>query len=252
MKITVFQSDTLWLDKATNLAKINDVLQTHGSSALVVLPEMFNTGYIMDPLLGAEKLDGYTIQSIIGMLKNQDTIVCGSIPVEDDGKFYNTFVFVGKHGLIGHYAKQHLFGLAGESEKYTSGSDEVTIELHSIRVKPLICYDLRFPYISYNKENQPYDMLIYSANWPKGRISQWEKLLMARAIENQCFVIGVNRAGTDANGYQYTGQSMIVDYMGDVLVKLDDCEQIASYDVDFSAMYTYRTQFPFLEDRKIF
>ncbi len=252
MHITIFQFDTIWLDKEANLTKIKTAFQSLPNCDLFLLPEMFNTGYTMDPSLGAESLDGHTIEALVSMVGETNTIIGGSIPTKIDGLYYNSFVLVGKNGLIGQYSKQHLFALAGEAKLYSSGKAEVTIQIHEALVKPLICYDLRFPYASYNKDNKPYDLLIYSANWPVGRILQWEKLLMARAIENQCYVIGINRVGEDANGYNYPGRSMVVNYTGEVMKCLDDTEQMASIVLDFNSMYAYRNQFPFLQDRKVF
>jgi omega-amidase len=251
MNITLFQSDTAWLDKDRNLSKIKNVLAHHHSTDLLVLPEMFNTGYIMHPEQGAEATDGDTITKLVNMLKNSHTVIGGSVPTMAEGRYYNTFVFVNRDGLIGQYSKQHLFAPAGEAERYSSGADDVVVPIKDVLVKPLVCYDLRFPYVSYNKDATPYDILVYSANWPVSRIQQWEKLLMARAIENQCYVIGVNRVGKDANGYEYTGHSMIVNHMGEVLMCLDESEQSASFDIDMAAMYEYRSKFPFLKDRKI-
>lgn len=251
MNITLFQSDTAWLDKDLNLSKIKDVLALHHGTDVLLLPEMFNTGYIMDPEQGAESIDGATITLLQHMLHDSNTIIGGSIPILAEGKYYNTFVFVNKDGLLGQYSKQHLFAPAGEAEKYSSGVDDAVVSIKDVIVKPLVCYDLRFPYVSYNKNGTPYDILVYSANWPVSRIQQWEKLLMARAIENQCYVIGVNRVGKDANSYEYTGHSMIVNHMGEVLMCLDEIEQSASLDIDLGTMYDYRSKFPFLKDRKI-
>jgi omega-amidase len=251
MNITLFQSDTAWLDKDLNLSKIKDVLTLHHGTDVLLLPEMFNTGYIMHPEQGAESIDGATITKLHDMLNNSNTIIGGSMPTISGHNYYNTFVFVNKDGLIGQYAKQHLFAPAGEAERYSSGADDVVVSIKDVLVKPLVCYDLRFPYVSYNKGEAPFDILVYSANWPVSRIQQWEKLLMGRAIENQCYVIGVNRVGKDANGYEYSGHSMVVNHMGDVLMCLDEREQSASLDIDLTAMYEYRNKFPFLKDRKV-
>ncbi len=251
MKVTIFQLDTAWLDKDFNLAKIKSEVSRLADIDLFLLPEMFNTGYIMQPNLGAETLDGYTINSLASMLSESNTVIGGSMPLLSNNKYYNTFVFVGKDGLIGHYSKQHLFTPAGEAKQYSSGTDDVNLKIHNALIKPLICYDLRFPYISFNKEDKPYDILLYSANWPKGRIHQWEKLLIARAIENQCFVIGINRVGTDFNGYTYPGRSMVVDYTGEIIAVLNDEEQTVTCTLNLYAMHEYRDQYPFLKDRKM-
>lgn len=251
MNITLFQSDTVWLDKDLNLSKIKDALALHHSTDLLLLPEMFNTGYIMAPEQGAEAIDGATITKLTQMLHDSNAIIGGSIPTVLDQKYYNTFMFVGKKGVVGQYSKQHLFAPAGEAEKYSSGTNEVVVSINDVIVKPLVCYDLRFPYVSYNKDATPFDILVYSANWPLSRILQWEKLLMARAIENQCYVIGVNRVGKDANGYEYPGHSMVVNHMGEVLMCLDEREQTACLDIDLTAMNEYRNKFPFLKDRKV-
>ncbi len=247
MKVSILQLDTAWLDKEANLSKIKTALSTTGCD-LFLLPEMFNTGYIMNPKDGAESLDGNTLNTLVDMLQNTNKTIGGSIPTIIENRYYNTFIFVNKNGLIASYHKIHLFAPAGEAERYTSGNDDIVFDLNNITIKPLICYDLRFPYCSFNKNVKPYDFLIYSANWPKGRIGQWEKLLMARAIENQCYVIGINRVGQDANGYEYPGKSMVVDFKGDVLLSLDEREQVGNVTLDFDAMKSYREKFPFLND----
>jgi omega-amidase len=250
MKISLLQLDTQWQDVNANLDKIKQLIDPIEHTDLVVLPEMFNTAYIMHPKHGAEPIDGPTVQALIKIAKEKKTTIAGSIPTISDGKYYNTFLFVNADGIIHHYHKQHLFSPAGEAINYTPGLDSIDFSFNGTMIKSLVCYDLRFPYISYNDESVPFDLLIYSANWPMARIAQWEKLLMARAIENQSFVVGVNRVGSDENGFVYSGNSLVVDYLGDIILKMDDKEGVNTIEFDLEAMNQYRQKLPFLRDRR--
>jgi omega-amidase len=252
MKISIFQLDTIWNDKDANLHKIQKEITHSDGIDLFLLPEMFNTGFMMEPEGVAEPIDGHTITFLATLLKGKSTIIGGTIPSVSEHKFYNSFVFVDQSGIIDYYSKMHLYSPAGESQKYKSGGRDLLLPINNVLIKPLICYDLRFPYISFNKYEKPFDILIYSANWPKTRIDQWEKLLMARAIENQCYVIGINRVGVDANGYEYPGHSMVINYKGEVLLALDNQEQNTAIDLDIESMVEYRKRFPFLQDKLVF
>lgn len=250
MLVSIFQFDVAWHDPAANLAKIEEVCASlAGKTNLLVLPEMFNTGYEMVPQHLDMQWQDKTIQKLSSLSAEYDMIIAGSIPMIRDGQFFNTFIAVNALGVVAKYDKIHLFSLAGEAKHYEAGNNKTTFDINDFSIQPLICYDLRFPYISTNK--QAVDLIIYAANWPKARVSHWKSLLIARAIENQCYVIGVNRTGEDNNGYHYPGASMIVDYNGDVVVEMEDSPAFITYNLDKPKMMAYREKLPFMMDRKL-
>ncbi|MBK9150784.1 MAG: hypothetical protein IPM26_07200 [Saprospiraceae bacterium] len=249
MRITLFQMDVCWQDTGANLAKIESRLRnTSERSDLWVLPEMFNTGYTMQPECHAEPEDGLTVQTLTAMAAEYSTAFCGSIPLSKGQAYFNDFICVNSHGLQYQYSKVHLFGPAGESIHYTPGRTYSDFNFQSLKIRPVICYDLRFPYITHNHSR--YDILICVANWPVSRIDHWRSLLIARAIENQCYTIGVNRVGKDALGYEYPGQSLVVDFSGRVLIDMGSEEAIATFTPDIEVMYAYRKKLPFLNDSR--
>jgi omega-amidase len=249
MLVSIFQFDVAWHDPAKNLSKIEEVCALlAGNTNLLVLPEMFNTGYEMMPQHLETKWQDETILQLSNLSAEYDMIIAGSIPMYKDGQFFNTFIAVNALGVFAKYDKIHLFSLAGEAKNYEAGINRIKFDMNDFSIQPLICYDLRFPYISTNK--QPIDLIIYSANWPKTRVSHWRSLLIARAIENQCYVIGVNRTGEDNNGYHYPGASMIVDYNGEIIVEMEDSPAFITYNLDKPKMMAYREKLPFMMDRK--
>lgn len=248
MRVSIFQYDIAWLDPAANLSKIEEVCaQLSGKTDLLVLPEMFNTGFIMQTQDLVTNWQDDTIQKLSTFSAEYGMTISGSIPMYRDGQYFNTFIVVNAIGVVAKYDKIHLFSMAGESDHYESGHQTVQFHFDNFLVQPLICYDLRFPYLSYTET--PADVLIYTANWPTTRISHWKSLLIARAIENQCYVIGVNRTGSDHNGYIYPGSSMIVDYNGDILVEMQESPAFTTYDLYISKMNSFRENLPFLKDR---
>ncbi|MFM2395243.1 MAG: hypothetical protein RLZZ546_3226, partial [Bacteroidota bacterium] len=222
MRITLIQNDPKWLGVDENLAWIESQIELHKGSHLYLLPEMFNTAYIMDPKQGAEQINGKTIETMKSWASKFSCIVGGSIPMQHETKYTNSFIFVGQEGVVSTYDKVHLFTPAGEAESYFPGQKRSFVTIGSSKILPLICYDLRFPYISYNNDAEVYDILIYAANWPTARIHHWRQLLIARAIENQAYCIGLNRVGHDENGFLYPGSSMAVDYSGKILIELGE------------------------------
>lgn len=190
---------------------------------LVILPEMFTSGFTMNAENVAEKMNGNTISWLQKLASKNNFAIAGSLIIEENSKFYNRFVFVHPSGEIDFYDKHHTFTLAGEDKMYTSGDKKTIINFKGWKICPLICYDLRFPVWSRNTEN--YDLLLYVASWPIARIKAWDTLLKARAIENMSYVIGVNRIGMDDNGYEYSGNSLIVDYLGTQLSDLQHNEE---------------------------
>ncbi|MBK9734522.1 MAG: nitrilase family protein [Saprospiraceae bacterium] len=249
MRISIFQFDVEWMNPDANLLKIKKVCEIlKGQTDLLILPEMFNTGYTMKPFEIPLEWQSNTINTLQNYCFEYDITISGSIPMHNQGKYTNTFIFVGKEGLISSYQKIHLFSMAGEDNVYTPGKKVEFLNLGDVNIQPLICYDLRFPYVSY--QNKTTDVIIYSANWPRVRVDHWRSLLQARAIENQCYVIGVNRTGVDENGYEYPGKSMVLDFNGSIIAELGDTEDIITTIVNPEEVKMFKEKLPFLNDRK--
>ena len=246
MRITTIQYDIVWEDKVTNLKNLTSKINTIQSD-VIVLPEMFTTGFTMTPKPLAESMTGKTIQWMKEIALTKDLAICGSIIIREEDKYFNRFIWVNPDGTIYHYDKRHLF--LNEGVSYTPGDKKLIIEYKGWKICPLICYDLRFPVWSRNSED--YDILIYVANWPDKRKLAWRSLLVARAIENQCYVIGVNRVG-DGNGLVYSGGTSLINALGEVQYTNSHIEEVftatlSKYDLD-----KIRTQLPFLEDKDNF
>lgn len=219
LHIVGIQADLVWENPTENIAFFNK--QIHNLSDdidLVVLPEMFTTGFTMHPEKVAEKMNGVSVSWMQKIAKEKQIAICGSLVISEEDKFYNRLVFVHPSGKFETYNKRHSFTLAGEDKAYTSGSEKLIVNFKGWKICPLICYDLRFPVWTRNTKN--YDVLIFMANWPVTRIKAWETLLKARAIENMSYTIGINRTGKDANNYVYSGNSLAVDYLGEELFAL--------------------------------
>lgn len=223
LHVVGIQADLIWENPAENIKFFEDKIKTISANTdLVVLPEMFTTGFTMQPKNVAESMNSLSITWMKKIAKEYDIAITGSLVIEDDNQFYNRLVFIKPSGKIDVYDKRHSFTLAGEHEVYSSGTEKIIIDFKGWKICPLICYDLRFPVWARNTEN--YDILIYMANWPDTRIKAWRTLLKARAIENMSYTIGVNRTGLDANNYQYSGSSLIFDYLGETLSNLAENE----------------------------
>ena len=217
--IVGIQADLFWENPKKNLTffeeKINSLPE---NTDLIVLPEMFTTGFTMNPEKVAEKMDGISVSWMLKIAAEKQIAITGSLVISDGANYYNRLIFVHPSGKIETYNKRHSFTLAGEHKVYTSGKEKLIVTYKGWRICPLICYDLRFPVWARNTEN--YDLLIFMANWPITRIKAWETLLKARAIENMSYVVGVNRTGKDANNYEYSGNSLAIDYLGEELSSL--------------------------------
>ena len=217
------------------------------TGGLIVLPEMFSTGFITMPAGEAES-DGASLGWMKAIAKKYGCAVAGSVATEDGGLFYNRFYFVKPDGTFVKYDKRHLFSFAGEDRRFTAGSEKVITEYNGVRFFLQICYDLRFPCFSRNILPNPYDAVIYVASWPSPRIGAWDTLLKARAIENQCYAIGVNRVGKDPS-CQYNGHSSIVDPYGNASASCaEGVEEIVSADLDLDSLQAFRDKFPMLND----
>lgn len=249
MQVSLVQADLVWEDAKQNRKLIESKIAALKAD-LIVLPEMFPTGFTMRPEDTAETMDGETVVWMKTIASRQNVAICGSVVISDAGKFYNRLVFVYPTGETKHYDKRHLFTLAGEHNAYTPGRDRLIVDYKGFRICPLICYDLRFPVFSRN--NDDYDLLLYVANWPEPRINAWDTLLKARAIENMAYVIGVNRVGNDANGHRYVGHSQVVDPLGENLVNPYDSEEVVTVALNKNALLETRQKFGFLNDRDQF
>ena len=249
INVTLIQSDIIWEDRISNLKKYQEKINQIESTDLIILPEMFTTGFSMSPKGISENMNGETIQWMKQNAHKMNSAICGSIIIEEDSKYFNRFIWVNPDGSIHHYDKRHLFSFAGENENYTPGNEKIIIEYKGWKICPLICYDLRFPVWSRNSED--YDLLIYVANWPDKRKSAWKSLLTARAIENQCYVIGVNRVGEDSKNY-YSGDSSLINALGETLYTNSHIEETYSNTISKYDLNKIRTQLPFLNDKDNF
>jgi omega-amidase len=248
MKTALIQTSLSWENPTQNRKhfeqKINEINQ---NVDLIVLPEMFSSGFTMNPELVAETMSGETIRLLKTLAEAKNCAITGSLVITENNNFYNRMVFVFPDDKIEYYDKKHLFTLAGEDKVYESGSQKKIIEFRDFKICLQICYDLRFPTFARNKED--YDVLIYVANWPKTRINAWDILLKARAIENMCYTIGVNRIGTDNNNLEYVGHSQVVDFLGNNLIEPQENESVCFATIDKTVMLETRKKLGFLNDR---
>ena len=252
LTITTIQSDLIWEEKTANLRmlerKINEIPE---KTELVVLPEMFSTGFSMNPEALAETMDGETLQWMKRVSEENGIILTGSIIIEEDAKFYNRLIWMLPNGQLGHYDKRHLFAYGEEDQHYHAGNKRLIASVKGWKINLMICYDLRFPVWARQqiKDGEAeYDVLIYVANWPERRSHAWKTLLCARAIENQCYVIGVNRVGTDANNIYYSGNSLVIDPLGEVLYHMADAEDVFTITLQKEKLEEVRAKFPFWKD----
>lgn len=249
IRVSIFQFDIEWLNPQKNISLVRKRLETIGSDIdLMVLPEMFLTGFCMDPSKSAIREDGSEIEELIDISKEFSTTLIGSLAIVEDDKFYNRALLISENGIIGRYDKQFLFSPSGESAIFASKYDTNLMTYGGWTILPQICYDLRFPE---NVRQLPApDLLIYMANWPTPRIHHWDALLKARAIENQCFTIGCNRTGRDGNDWDYPGHSAV--YSPDGAIMESDQKSTKEVSVlSLSELKDYRTKYRFLEDKKV-
>lgn len=252
LKVALVQSNLVWENPEQNrhnfrskISKLSELVD------LIILPEMFTSGFTMNANQVAETMTGETISWMKKLSEEKNAAITGSIVITEDGNFFNRLVFVHPNGEILHYDKRHTFTLAGEHKVYQAGQQNVIIHYKGWKLKPLICYDLRFPVWARNVED--YDLLFYVANWPKVRINAWDALLQARAIENMSYCIGVNRVGLDGNSYEYTGHSAAYDVLGKRIDTIQfDKEAIEIVTLDKTHIETYKNKLGFLNDRDYF
>ena len=249
MKITILQQNIVWANPTANVRKADEAINQNPGADLYVLPEMFSTGFCTNPEGIAESTESETLQWMKDKAATTDAAIAGSVAVTEDGKYYNRFYFVKPDGSVTHYDKKHLFTYGGEHLRFTAGEERVVVEWKGVRILLEVCYDLRFPVWARNRGD--YDMILYVASWPTPRVSAWSALLVARAIENQCYVAGVNRVGTDP-ACEYCGGSVIIDPYGKTLASCElsqVCEPSAEVDMD--KLNAFREKFPVLNDADV-
>ena len=249
LKIAAIQADLVWENPKANRAYFDAQIEnlTHPVD-LVILPEMFSTGFSMNPLLNAD--EGETLSWMKQKATEKNTAIAGSLKVKDNDHYYNRFYFVTPEGTVTHYDKRHLFTLTGEHNVYRRGEKPVIVNYKGWTILLQVCYDLRFPVFARNTSN--YDLVLYVANWPKKRIFAWDTLLKARAIENMCYCIGVNRVGLDTNSYEYNGHSGIYDSLGATLAFAESDEKTIYTTLTKEHLSETRNQLNFLADQDAF
>lgn len=248
MKISIIQHDIAWEDKSMNFKKLEElIINLYNKTDIVILPEMFNTGFSMNTEQLSESIYGETFQWMKNLSQKGNFGLCGSYIVKEKLNFFNRWVFVTPEKESWYYDKRHLFSMGGEDKFFSPGKVRLTFNFRGIRISPYICYDLRFPVWSRNRND--YDLMINSANWPESRKEVWSTLLKARAIENQCFVAGANRIGADAEGAAYCGDSMIIGPKGEIIAsaKLNN-ESIVTAEIFMADLADFRKNFPLLKD----
>ena len=252
LTLTIIQTDLVFENKAANLERLKTKIENiEQRTEIVVLPEMFSTGFSMQPELFAETMEGETVQWMKDIAETNKIIVTGSIIIEEDGQYFNRLVWMLPNGQLGYYDKRHLFAYGEENKHYTGGNKRLIASVKGWKINLLICYDLRFPVWSRQQsgENETeYDLLIYVANWPERRSHAWKTLLCARAIENQCYVAGVNRVGKDNKNIYHSGNSLVIDPLGQVLYHMADEEDVFTITLQKEDLDKARTQFPFWKD----
>ena len=257
LTITTIQTNLHWEKKEANLRMLEDKLRNlEQPTEIVLLPEMFSTGFSMRPAEFAENMEGETVNWMKEMSAKHRIVLGGSIIIKEDEKFYNRFIWMLPNGQVGTYDKRHRFAFAGEDEFYTAGNKRTIAQIKGWKINLQICYDLRFPVWARQqlKQNEAgknvpeYDVLIYVANWPERRSHAWKTMLCARAIENQCYVIGVNRVGKDGNDIYHSGNSMIIDPLGEVLYHMADEEDVFTISLLKEHLESVRSKFPFWKD----
>jgi len=252
LTITTIQSNLIWEDKEANMQmlqqKIDSIEQT---TEIVVLPEMFTTGFSMNAQALAETMEGETIEWMKTVSNKNGIVLTGSVIIKQADKFYNRLVWMLPNGQYGYYDKRHLFAYGEEDQHYSAGNKRLIASVKGWKINLQVCYDLRFPIWARQKPEDgiaEYDLLIYVANWPERRNHAWKTLLCARAIENQCYVVGVNRVGDDAKNIHYSGNTLVIDPLGQVLYHMADEEDVNTITLSKEKLNEVRTKFPFLND----
>jgi omega-amidase len=246
LNIALIQSNLHWENIPANLSMFSEkIASIKEDTDLILLPEMFSTGFTMNASAVAEKMDGRTMKWMKEQAKNKNCVITGSVVIVEDGKFYNRLIWMRPDGTHEIYNKRHLFRYADEQKYYTGGTKRLIVELKGWKICPLVCYDLRFPVWSRNKANSEYDVLIYVANWPERRSHPWKTLLLARAMENQCYVAGLNRVGNDGKNFYHAGDSAVINYKGESISKIKSGEEsVETVSISCEELLAFRKGFP--------
>jgi predicted amidohydrolase len=254
LKTSIIQTDLYWEDADANLAMLEEKIWQIGEQTdLIVLPEMFSTGFSMKAEKLAEPMNFKTFKWMSQMARQKNAAICGSYIVKESTNFYNRLYFVEPDGRFSFYDKRHLFRMGEEHNTYTQGKTRLVHNFRGWKIMPMICYDLRFPVWIKNHHEQntdefEYDLLIFVANWPAPRTYNWETLLKARSMENQCYTVGVNRTGSDGEGIEYSGNSVVVDFKGQLLNNVSDQPAIETIELNLPALDAFRKKFPAYKD----
>ncbi len=260
LTISTIQSNLAWEEKQANLHMFEQKIKNIGEKTeIVVLPEMFSTGFSMQAKQLAENMEGETVQWMRRVSEDNNIILTGSVIIEEGDNYFNRLIWMMPNGQYGYYDKRHLFAYAEEDQYYNPGNKRLIASVKGWKINLLVCYDLRFPVWSRqaprsSKEttDAEYDVLIYVANWPQRRNHAWKTLLCARAIENQCYVVGVNRVGNDGNNIHYSGDSLVIDPLGEVLYHMAEVEDIFTITLQKEKLEEVRSKFPFWKDADSF
>lgn len=254
LKITTIQTTLHWEDSTTNLTHFDSkITSLQEETDVIVLPEMFTTGFTMNPEKNAETQPGGGLTWMLKKAQEKQCVIIGSISVKENNMYYNRLYAAKADGTYQYYDKRHLFKMGKEDEYYTAGSQNIIVDIKGWKIRPQICYDLRFPVWSRNTNKDPYDVLIYVANWPEVRSYPWRHLLIARAIENQCYVVGVNRIGSDGNNFSHSGDSVVLSPKGEVLSKTQAHEdEMETTILNYDTLQEFRKLFPVLSDGDLF
>ena len=251
LELALIQTTLVWHDPAANREHFQALLEQARGADLVILPEMFSTGFSMDSADLAEPEGGPSSIWLREQAQRIDAVICGSLIIQAaDGSYRNRLLWACPDGSLAHYDKRHLFRMAGEHKHYSAGDQQVVFDLKGWRVRPLICYDLRFPV--WSRDASGTDLLLYTANWPGARRQHWNRLLPARAIENLCYVAAVNRVGEDGKGHGYTGDSQVLDFQGEELLMAGDGDGVFRTQLSSEALNAYRERFPAHLDADVF
>lgn len=254
LKVSLIQADQTWEDRKANIDMFASLIAPLTDTDLIVLPEMFHTSFSMNVSLAEHWEHNVVINQLKSWASHKQAAIYTSLMVKEAGKFYNRGVFVFPKGEVTYYDKRKSFGLGGEDKVFTQGNHEQIVAYKGWNINLQICYDLRFPELIRNRigaDGSPaYDLLIYVANWPKKRVLHWTTLLKARAIENQCYVVGVNRVGTDGNNLEYPGSSAVYNGLGETCLEMNEHEGVSSIVIAYEPLQNLRFNLPFLKDRK--
>lgn len=249
LNISLIQSDLQWEDKTANLAHFTEMMKKVGNdSDLILLPETFTTAFPVDPLIFAETLDGQSMLWLREMAKEKNAVVCGTILLKINDLYHNTAIWMRPDGTFELIHKRHPFSIGGENKSITAGDEKKIVVLNGWKIRPLVCYDIRFPVWArntYDDGEYGFDLMFYLANFPDSRMIVWNGLLVARAIENQAYCIGVNRVGDDPHGLHYSGESQVVSPRGEVLAKIEPYKEgVVRCELDAESLLRFRTKFP--------